>query len=42
MISEIVRLFGESVSRCDIKRFSPRPISSLNSEHISGRVGGEI
>jgi len=25
MISEIVRLFGESVSRCDIKRFSPRP-----------------
>ena len=23
MISEVVRLFGESVSRCDISRFSP-------------------
>ena len=36
MISEVVRLFGESVSRCDISRFSP-PYILVNSEHISGR-----
>jgi hypothetical protein len=36
MISEVVRLFGESVSRCDFSRFST-PYTSVNSEHIFGR-----
>src|SRR5439155_22954816 len=38
MISEVVRLFGESISRCDISRFSPPYILRQQQTYLRSRA----